>query len=44
VHRVTAGVAGVLYAAIGERYVVAGGELCKIAGATPFRTGHLLGA
>ncbi len=44
VHPVTAGVAGVLYAAIGERYVVAGGEIGKIAGATPFRTGHLLGA
>ncbi|MBN9371178.1 MULTISPECIES: succinylglutamate desuccinylase/aspartoacylase family protein [unclassified Hydrogenophaga] len=44
VHRITAGVAGVLYAAIGERYVVAGGEIGKIAGATPFRTGHLLGA
>lgn len=44
VHRVCAGVSGVLYAAIGERYVVAGGELCKIAGATPFRTGQLLGA
>lgn len=44
VFRVCAGVSGTLYACIGERYVVAGGELCKIAGATPFRTGQLLGA
>ena len=44
VQRVCAGVSGTLYACIGERYVVAGGELCKIAGATPFRTGPLLGA
>jgi hypothetical protein len=34
---------GVLYARIRERYVTAGGELGKIAGATPFRTGPLLG-
>jgi predicted deacylase len=44
VHRVTAGVAGVLYATVAERYCVAGGELGKIAGAKPFRTGALLGA
>lgn len=44
VHRVEAGVAGVLYATIAGRYVVAGGEIGKIAGATPFRTGDLLGA
>ncbi len=44
VHPVRAEVAGVLYAAIRERYVVAGGEIGKIAGATPFRTGDLLGA
>lgn len=44
VHRVCAGVAGVLYATVGERYCVAGGEVGKIAGATPFRTGPLLGA
>jgi hypothetical protein len=42
--RVLAGVAGVFYARIRERYVLAGGELGKIAGATPFRTGELLGA
>ena len=41
--RVLAGVDGVLYARIRERYVSAGGELGKIAGATPFRTGPLLG-
>lgn len=44
VHLVRAEVAGVLYAAIRERYVPAGGEVGKIAGATPFRTGDLLGA
>ena len=44
VHRVEAGVAGVLYATIAGRYVVAGGEIGKIAGAHPFRTGDLLGA
>lgn len=44
VHRVTAGVAGVLYATVGERYCVAGGEIGKIAGAEAFRTGPLLGA
>ncbi len=43
-HRVLAGVAGILYARIRDRYVHAGGELGKIAGATPFRTGALLGA
>lgn len=43
-HRVEAEVAGVLYARIRDRYVHAGGELGKIAGATPFRTGALLGA
>ena len=44
VHRVTAGVAGVLYARIRDRYITSGGELGKIAGAKPFRTGELLGA
>jgi len=44
VHRVCAGVAGVLYATVGERYCMAGGEIGKIAGAQPFRTGPLLGA
>ena len=43
-HRVQAGVAGILYARIRDRYVHAGGELGKIAGSTPFRTGALLGA
>ena len=44
VHAVRAEVSGVLYAAVRERYVVAGGEVGKIAGATPFRSGDLLGA
>ncbi|MEI8158267.1 MAG: succinylglutamate desuccinylase/aspartoacylase family protein [Burkholderiales bacterium] len=42
-HRVLAGVAGVFYARIRDRYVCAGGELGKIAGDKPFRTGNLLG-
>jgi len=42
--RVTAGVAGVFYARIRDRYVTAGCEIGKIAGATPFRSGNLLGA
>jgi hypothetical protein len=42
--RVLASVAGPLYARIRDRYVTAGGELGKIAGAAPFRTGELLGA
>ncbi|GAB4213084.1 MAG: M14 family metallopeptidase [Rhodoferax sp.] len=41
---VCAGVAGVFYAHIRDRYVHAGGEVGKIAGATAFRTGPLLGA
>ncbi len=41
--RVLAGVDGVLYARIRDRYVTAGCEVGKIAGATPFRTGPLLG-
>jgi predicted deacylase len=41
---VRAGVAGVFYARIRDRYITAGGELGKIAGATPFRSGNLLGA
>ena len=44
VHRVTAGVEGVLYARIRDRYITSGGELGKVAGAKPFRTGELLGA
>jgi uncharacterized protein len=43
-HRVLAGVDGVLYARIRDRYITTGGELAKIAGAIPFRTGELLGA
>ena len=43
VERVVAGVDGVLYARIRDRYVTAGCEVGKIAGATPFRTGPLLG-
>lgn len=43
VHRVVAGVEGVLYAHIRDRYVLSGGELAKIAGSIPFRTGELLG-
>ncbi len=42
-HHVLAGVAGPLYARIRDRYVTAGGELAKIAGVIPFRTGELLG-
>ncbi|MBE0474862.1 M14 family metallopeptidase [Rhodoferax sp.] len=42
--RITAGVAGVFYARIRDRYITAGGELGKIAGAQPFRSGDLLGA
>lgn len=44
VHEVRAEVDGVLYAAVSGRYIVAGGEVGKIAGATPFRSGDLLGA
>lgn len=44
VHEVRAEVSGVLYAAVRERYIVSGGEVGKIAGATPFRSGDLLGA
>lgn len=42
--RVLAGVAGPLYARVRDRYVTAGGELGKIAGAKAFKTGELLGA
>jgi hypothetical protein len=40
---VRAGVDGVFYARINNRYVTTGCELGKIAGAVPFRTGPLLG-
>jgi predicted deacylase len=43
-HPVLAGVDGVFYARVRERYAIAGGELGKIAGQRPFRTGNLLGA
>ncbi|MDP2001136.1 MAG: M14 family metallopeptidase [Rhodoferax sp.] len=43
-HRVLAGVDGTLYARIRDRYITTGGELAKIAGPKPFRTGELLGA
>ena len=43
-HRVLAGVGGTFFGRIRDRYITAGGELGKIAGATPFRTGELLGA
>ena len=42
-HPVRAGVAGVFYARVRERYLTTGGEVGKIAGTTPFRTGDLLG-
>jgi len=41
---ICAGVSGVLYARIRDRYVHSGCELGKIAGAQAFRTGQLLGA
>ncbi len=44
VHVVRAEVAGILYARVGSRYMVAGAEVGKIAGAHAFRTGDLLGA
>jgi predicted deacylase len=44
IERVLAGVDGVFYARIRDRYITAGGELGKIAGAQAFRTGPLLGA
>jgi len=44
IHLVRAGVAGVMYARIRDRFIASGGELAKIAGATSFRTGELLGA
>jgi len=43
-HRVVAGVDGVFYARVRDRYALSGAEIGKIAGATPFRTGELLGA
>lgn len=43
VHAVRAGVSGLLYARVRDRYVTSGGELGKIAGSVAFRTGELLG-
>ena len=43
-HPIQAGVAGLLYARIRDRYVTRGGEIGKIAGSVAFRTGELLGA
>lgn len=42
--RVCAGVDGLLYARIRDRYVTTGCELAKIAGPVAFRSGELLGA
>jgi len=44
VHLVRAEVAGVLYARIARRYVMAGEKLGNIAGSVPYRTGNLLSA
>ncbi|MEZ5663061.1 MAG: M14 family metallopeptidase [Burkholderiaceae bacterium] len=44
VHTVCTDVEGVFYARVRDRYVHAGGELGKVAGAVPFRHGDLLGA
>jgi predicted deacylase len=41
---IVAEVSGTFYAHVRDRYVAAGGELGKIAGNVPFRTGNLLGA
>lgn len=43
VHAVCSDVDGVFYARVCERYVLSGGEIGKVAGARPFRTGSLLG-
>lgn len=43
-HPIRAGVAGVFYARVRDRYALSGAEIGKIAGATAFRTGELLGA
>ncbi|MBT3065847.1 succinylglutamate desuccinylase/aspartoacylase family protein [Rhodoferax sp. U11-2br] len=44
IEQVRAGVDGLFYARIRDRYITTGGELGKIAGAQAFRTGALLGA
>jgi predicted deacylase len=43
-HSIRAGVPGVFYARVRDRYAHSGAEIGKIAGATAFRTGELLGA
>jgi predicted deacylase len=43
-HPVIAGVSGVFYARIRDRFITTGGELGKIAGKQAFRSGELLGA
>jgi predicted deacylase len=43
-HPIRAGVPGVFYARVRDRYAHSGAEIGKIAGATAFRTGELLGA
>lgn len=43
-HPIRAGVAGVFYARVRDRYAHSGAEIGKIAGTTAFRTGELLGA
>ncbi|NBW51691.1 MAG: succinylglutamate desuccinylase, partial [Betaproteobacteria bacterium] len=43
-HLIRAGVPGVFYARVRDRYAHSGAEIGKIAGATAFRTGELLGA
>jgi hypothetical protein len=43
-HRILAGVEGIFYARIRDRYVTAGDEIGKIAGAIAFKTGMMLGA
>jgi predicted deacylase len=43
-HRILAGVDGTFYARVRDRYVIAGGEVGKIAGAIAFKTGLMLGA
>ena len=37
-------VAGVMYARLRDRYVIANDDLANIAGSKPFRTGYLLSA
>ena len=44
IHRVCTSVNGVFYARVRDRYTTAGGEIGKVASATAFRTGELLGA